>query len=114
MDDIYRSQFRLPYPLYEKLKDSAETYHRSLNAEIVARLEESIAADNAELDATTSDLIRLQATLTLVMLDGLDLSKLTSIQQIAAKGLEPVARSILELGSTEEPEPTDIEPRTGK
>jgi len=39
--DTYRSQFRLPYPLYEDLKKAADHNHRSLNAEIVARLQES-------------------------------------------------------------------------
>lgn len=40
-EDIYRSQFRLPYPLYEQLKASADENRRSVNAELVARLEES-------------------------------------------------------------------------
>lgn len=38
-EDIYRSQFRLPYSLYELLKASADENHRSVNAELVARLE---------------------------------------------------------------------------
>lgn len=41
MNEIYRSQFRLPYPLYEALKASADANHRSVNAELVARLEAS-------------------------------------------------------------------------
>lgn len=41
-DDTYRSQFRLPYDLYEKLKAESEKNRRSLNAEIVARLDESL------------------------------------------------------------------------
>lgn len=44
MDDTYRSQFRLPYPLYEKLKKSAEEHNRSLNSELVYRLETSLSA----------------------------------------------------------------------
>ncbi|WP_324710083.1 Arc family DNA-binding protein [Pseudomonas citronellolis] len=43
MDEIYRSQFRLPYPLYEQLKEAADANHRSVNAELVARLEASFA-----------------------------------------------------------------------
>lgn len=39
MEDTFRSQFRLPYPLYEKLKAVAEESNRSLNSEIVARLQ---------------------------------------------------------------------------
>lgn len=42
MEDIYRSQFRLPYSLYEQLKEASEQNHRSVNAELVARLEESL------------------------------------------------------------------------
>lgn len=38
-EDIYRSQFRLPYSLYELLKASADHNHRSVNAELIARLE---------------------------------------------------------------------------
>ncbi|MGU8077053.1 Arc family DNA-binding protein [Burkholderia pyrrocinia] len=39
MNDIYRSQYRLPWALYEQLKESAEKNRRSLNAELVARLQ---------------------------------------------------------------------------
>ena len=45
MNDLYRSQFRLPYPLYEQLKAASEASSRSLNAEIVARLERSFTAE---------------------------------------------------------------------
>lgn len=38
MEDTYRSQFRLPHPLYEKLKAAAEAAGRSVNAELVHRL----------------------------------------------------------------------------
>ncbi|MDE1713572.1 Arc family DNA-binding protein (plasmid) [Chromobacterium amazonense] len=41
--DIFRSQFRLPWDLYEQLKKSAEEAGRSLNAEIVFRLEASFS-----------------------------------------------------------------------
>ena len=47
-NDTYRSQLRLPYELYEKLKEESEKNHRSLNAEIVARLEKTVRDD--ELD----------------------------------------------------------------
>lgn len=39
MEEIYRSQFRLPYSLYEQLKASAEKHQRSINAELVAALQ---------------------------------------------------------------------------
>lgn len=51
-DDIYRSQFRLPYSLYEKLKESAEANNRSVNAELAYRLEASF------VDTQTSPIIR--------------------------------------------------------
>jgi plasmid stability protein len=41
MDDLFRSQFRLPQELYEKLKEAAARSGRSLNAEVVFRLNES-------------------------------------------------------------------------
>lgn len=48
-DDIYRSQFRLPYSLYEKLKEIADANNRSVNAELIARLEESFSNNDQEL-----------------------------------------------------------------
>jgi hypothetical protein len=41
MEEIYRSQFRMPQELYEQLKVAADGNKRSVNAELVARLEES-------------------------------------------------------------------------
>lgn len=41
MEDLYRSQFRLPYSLYERLKASADAEGRSVNSELVSRLEAS-------------------------------------------------------------------------
>ncbi|NMY08511.1 hypothetical protein CJF35_03295 [Pseudomonas lundensis] len=48
MEEIYRSQFRLPYALYEQLKASADKNHRSVNAELVARLEEIFSEHPSE------------------------------------------------------------------
>lgn len=39
--DTYRSQFRMPQELYERLKTEADKNRRSVNAELVARLEDS-------------------------------------------------------------------------
>ncbi|MEW6460371.1 MAG: Arc family DNA-binding protein [Pseudomonadota bacterium] len=39
MEELYRSQFRLPYSLYEQLKASADQNQRSVNAELVAALQ---------------------------------------------------------------------------
>lgn len=49
-NDQHRSQFRIPYPLYERLKAEAEAQKRSLNAEIVARLQASFAQTPVSLD----------------------------------------------------------------
>lgn len=46
MNDIYRSQFRMPYSVYENLKEAADQNHRSVNAELVARLENSFNANS--------------------------------------------------------------------
>lgn len=50
MEDLYRSQFRLPYPLFEQLKAAAEKSGRSVNAEVVARLADSFAESKAFSD----------------------------------------------------------------
>ncbi|MGQ7814578.1 Arc family DNA-binding protein [Metapseudomonas furukawaii] len=66
MDDIYRSQFRLPYPLYEQLKQAADDNRRSVNAELVARLTESfgstLSAERAP-SAGTGELSKLSGLL---------------------------------------------------
>lgn len=46
MNDIFRSQFRLPVELADKLRISAEDAGRSMNAEVVARLEGSFVPEN--------------------------------------------------------------------
>jgi hypothetical protein len=46
----FRSQFRLPIELADKLKHSAEDNRRSLNAEIVNRLERSYEEGAEQLD----------------------------------------------------------------
>lgn len=56
-EDIYRSQFRLPMSLYENLKKATEENGRSLNAELVSRLEQSFEAGDD--DALVNSLRRL-------------------------------------------------------
>jgi hypothetical protein len=46
MNDIYRSQFRLPWALYESLQSRASSKGISLNAEIVQQLQNGIDADD--------------------------------------------------------------------
>ncbi|BCA28369.1 Arc family DNA-binding protein [Metapseudomonas otitidis] len=47
MDDTYRSQFRMPMSVYEKLKAAADRNGCSVNAELVARLDASFDMDEA-------------------------------------------------------------------
>lgn len=51
----------MPYPLYEKLKAEADKAGRSVNAELVARLEQSLSAgtDNADIVMVFEILSRL-------------------------------------------------------
>ncbi|WP_090321086.1 Arc family DNA-binding protein [Duganella sp. CF517] len=50
MPNIYRSQFRMPIALFEKLKSEAGKSKRSANAELVERLERSLADSSNEID----------------------------------------------------------------
>ena len=43
--EVYRFLLRMPTQLRERLKDATEESGRSLNAEIVSRLEQSLAED---------------------------------------------------------------------
>ncbi|WP_321346465.1 Arc family DNA-binding protein [Halopseudomonas oceani] len=48
-EEIYRSQFRLPYELYEKLKEAADKSGSSVNAELVLRLQQSFDNPDEQL-----------------------------------------------------------------
>lgn len=50
MNDLHRSQFRLPYVLYDRIKAAAEANKRSINAEIVSRLEASFTHEDDQFD----------------------------------------------------------------
>jgi hypothetical protein len=50
MSDIYRSQFRMPIMLFEKLKAEASRSGRSVNAELVGRLERSLTDSSNDID----------------------------------------------------------------
>jgi hypothetical protein len=58
MEDVYRSQFRLPYPLYERLKVAADQSGRSVNAELVYRLGESLDRSDKAQSAAPEKLER--------------------------------------------------------
>lgn len=58
MNDTYRSQFRLPSELADKLREAAEVSGRSLNAEVVARLEASFAPPSGTMSPDLERVIR--------------------------------------------------------
>lgn len=64
MNDLFRSQFRLPQELADQLRRAAESSGRSMNAEVVARLESTFAASTAtpaaDLSQTVQELQSLQ------------------------------------------------------
>lgn len=76
MEDLYRSQFRLPWSLYEDLKLEAETSGRSLNAEVVRRLETSLETDkflSLDVDGPATRAAVLEVTELVRQLDVVDL-----------------------------------------
>lgn len=54
MQETFRSQFRLPQDLADRLRDAAEASGRSMNAEVVSRLEQTFG--EAELSEQTAAL----------------------------------------------------------
>lgn len=94
-EDQYRSQFRLPYSLYEKLKVAADKNGGSLNGELVARLERSIEADALGLNKDLLDVIALQSTLTATFCRALDWSRLDEHETEVLRMLQDVAERIV-------------------
>lgn len=90
MEEVYRSQFRLPYSLYEQLKASADKSRRSVNAELVARLEESLERESANqqvadrLEAAKTARPVGQSEAAAVLLQGIDefKEKLIDLQRL--------------------------------
>lgn len=57
-DDFFRTQIRIPAEIHRALKDATEDSGRSMNAEIVARLEQSFAAQGSgHMDPESADFI---------------------------------------------------------
>lgn len=84
MEDLYRSQFRLPWSLYEQLKREAEAAGRSLNAEVVQRLETSLQVDtflSKPVNDPASQAAVLEVTQLVRQLDVVDL--LEAVGEIA-------------------------------
>lgn len=57
MNDLFRSQFRLPTELAEKLRVAAGENSRSMNAEVVARLEKSFGVAAPAMGEVAKDLV---------------------------------------------------------
>lgn len=76
--DVFRSQFRLPYPLYEAIKAASERNGRSLNAEIVTRLERSLETEQMGFSGDLLDVTALQAFLTMSFAEMIDREALSN------------------------------------
>lgn len=87
MKDSYRSQFRLPWSLYHQLNESATKNQRSLNAELVARLESTYPQLSVRGD---TDLDELRETVTTMSLA--ELMTPDEITMFAERMLALVAR----------------------
>jgi hypothetical protein len=83
-DDIYRTQLRLPVTVYEQLRTAAEQAGRSLNAEIVHRLDLSLRAPRS---STMTDVPneRQKVELLLVFEEWLRSSKHSQDRKAASK-----------------------------
>lgn len=59
-DDYIKTALRLPRDLHAEIKDAAEYHGRSMNAEIIARLESSgvTLADIAQQNTKTQEMIQ--------------------------------------------------------
>jgi uncharacterized protein YlxW (UPF0749 family) len=96
MDEIYRSQFRMPYALYEQLKASADANHRSVNAELVARLEDSFIPRSMD-DIERDSLSKLERELADLSIESFKLThEMNSLQAMLAKTSESDARPLRE------------------
>lgn len=92
--DLFRSQFRLPYPLYEGLKAAAERNGRSLNSELVNRLERSLDGDELGFTGDLLDVIGLHALATSMFAKMVDRSKFDADELAMLNQFEAVADKI--------------------
>ncbi len=104
MEDLYRSQFRLPYSLYEHLKEAADRNHRSVNAELVARLESTFPR-------TDTPTIPPRLAKTLADIDGaIDSTRLAEIDRVYEglrdRLMRAVDEAIIDAIPLEFPRPT--------
>lgn len=64
---MYRSQFRIPQLLYERLKEAADRNKRSVNAELVARLEASFQESSESSEPSSVFAVQFDELVTRVM-----------------------------------------------
>ena len=76
MQEIFRSQFRLPVELADKIRESADAEGRSMNAEVVARLEQSFQERASQSPEAAKEEVRAQIRLVLEEMKAME--KLTS------------------------------------
>ena len=105
-EDIFRSQFRLPYSLYEHLKERAQANNRSLNAEIVARLQRSLDADEVLGGGDALDTVAYQAMAAAVLNKNIDHSGLSdemrnNLTQLSRIGENIIARMQFNKGNSD-------------
>lgn len=94
-NDTFRSQFRLPYPLYESLKALAQKNGRSLNAELVARLQRSIEADDVLGGGDALDTAAYQAMAVSVLNKNIDHSGLSKDMEMTLSQLTRIGEKII-------------------
>ncbi len=107
-DDTYRSQFRLPYDLYEKLKAESEKNRRSLNAEIVARLDESLGNSSPSLNEASASNEDFSAEDVLLMYRELD-TAVKNIQKLRASREKFLNRHDPENEKADGPSKVDVD-----
>lgn len=85
---------RMTAELRSQLEKAASDGKRSLNAEIIARLERSFESDSIGGPRDAIDTLGFQSILVMMLMEELDLSSLTPAQQMAADGLRQISERI--------------------
>lgn len=60
----------IPQELYERLKESARVSHRSLNGEIISRLERSVGSERVTVDELLVRIDRVQGSMSRTLSTG--------------------------------------------
>lgn len=89
-----RFVIRLPDGMRDRIADAAKANNRSMNAEIVSRLERSFEGAQLGFSADLLDVLGLQATLTLTLAATIDRSKLTEGDLMILDSLTKVSKRV--------------------